>query len=92
MDDTAGARCDGPQQVPEGEAWDEARLRLSGERRPWDDIVWLPCSDGKARPTQSGIFPLAHGIPGRVGRLRAYGNAIVPQVAAEFIKATGSGD
>jgi hypothetical protein len=25
-----------------------------------------------------------------VGRLRAYGNAIVPQVAAEFIKAIGA--
>ena len=53
---------------------------------PWSDLVWLPCSDGRARPTQPGLFPLAHGVPQRVGRLRAYGNAIVPQVAAEFIK------
>ena len=53
----------------------------------WADLEWLPCTDGKARPVEPGTFPLAHGIPGRVGRLRAYGNAIVPQVAAEFIKA-----
>jgi DNA (cytosine-5)-methyltransferase 1 len=53
----------------------------------WSDLVWLPCTDGKARPTQSGVHPLAHGIPGRVGRLRAYGNAIVAPLAAEFIGA-----
>jgi DNA (cytosine-5)-methyltransferase 1 len=52
----------------------------------WRDADWLGCRDGKFRPVEPGTFPLAHGIPGRVGRLRAYGNAIVPQVAAEFIK------
>jgi hypothetical protein len=30
---------------------------------------------------------VAHGIPGRVGKLRALGNAIVPALAAEFIRA-----
>lgn len=54
---------------------------------PWSDCVWLPCTDGGARPTQPGIFPLASRVPNRVGQLRAYGNAIVPQVAAEFIGA-----
>ena len=53
----------------------------------WSDCDWLPCRDGKARPVEPGSFPLAHGIPARVVRLRAYGNAIVPQVAAEFIGA-----
>jgi len=53
----------------------------------WSGADWLGCRDGKFRPVESGTFPLANGIPARVGRLRGYGNAIVPQVAAEFIKA-----
>jgi DNA (cytosine-5)-methyltransferase 1 len=53
----------------------------------WSNSVWLSCTDGKARRTEPGIFPLAHGLPGRVGLLRGAGNAIVPQVSAEFIKA-----
>ena len=48
---------------------------------------FLDCADGKARRVESGTFPLAHGVPARVGRLRAYGNAIVPQLAAAFIGA-----
>lgn len=59
-----------------------------GGLHPWAGAVWLPCTDGKARPAQPGIQPLAHGVPARLGRLRAYGNAIVPQAAAEFIRAT----
>jgi len=43
--------------------------------------------DGKARAVESGTFPLAHGVPARVGKVRAYGNAIVPQGAAEVIGA-----
>lgn len=29
----------------------------------------------------------AYGVPNRVGRVSAYGNAIIPQVAAQFIGA-----
>lgn len=53
------------------------REPLRPARRPWPP-----------GPNQIGTIPLcADGRPGRVGRLRAYGNAIVPQVAAEFIQA-----
>ena len=72
----------------------EAGATLAGERvgggcasSPWADPDWLPCKDGKARPIEPGLSPLAHGISGRVVQLKGYGNAIVPQVAAEFIQA-----
>lgn len=53
----------------------------------WRGAEWYRCKDGKYRAIESGIQPLAHGVSGRVGLLRGYGNAIVPQVAAEVIKA-----
>lgn len=53
----------------------------------WARFEVVHCRDGKARRFEPGSFPLAHGVPGRVGLLRGYGNAIVPQVAAEFIQA-----
>lgn len=53
----------------------------------WSGADWIACRDGKWRPVEPGAFPLAHGATGRVGRLRAYGNAIVAPQAAEFIRA-----
>lgn len=53
----------------------------------WDDALIIQGLDGKARRIEPGTFPLADGIPGRVGLLRGYGNAIVPQVAATFVRA-----
>ena len=57
--------------------------------RCWDASQLVPCRDGKTRriPTEPAFFPLAHGVPARVVRLRGYGNAIIPQVAAAFIRA-----
>jgi DNA (cytosine-5)-methyltransferase 1 len=52
----------------------------------WDFFDIIPCLDGKQRRIESGIRPLADGVSGRVGLLRGAGNAIVPQVAAVFIK------
>lgn len=53
----------------------------------WRNAIWHPCRDGKARRIEPSIFPLVDGVSGRVGLLRGAGNAIVPQVAAEFIGA-----
>ncbi|MUV29155.1 MULTISPECIES: DNA cytosine methyltransferase [pseudomallei group] len=53
----------------------------------WRDADWLLCRDGKWRPVEPGTFPLAHGAPARVGRLRAYGNAINAEAAVAWIEA-----
>lgn len=66
---------------------EDAAIQTDPHHGFWSDADWLGCRDGKFRPVESGTFPLAHGVPARVGRLRGYGNAIVPQCAAEFIKA-----
>lgn len=61
----------------------------------------IPCGDGKARRIESGTAPLVTSVSGlvaisragqtheynRVGAIKGIGNAIVPTVAAEFIKA-----
>jgi len=66
--------------------------RVEDGRRPsptngfWAD--WLFCRDGKWRPVEPDTFVLASGVPNRMGLLRGFGNAIVPPLAAEFIKAT----
>ena len=52
----------------------------------WADCDWIPCRDGKWRPVEPSTFPLAHGATSRVGRLRAYGNAIVAPCAEAFIR------
>lgn len=70
----------------------EAATGCSGAMRPgpvngfWRDADWLFSQDGKWRPVRPGSFPLANGVPARVGRLRAYGNAINIEAAAAFIK------
>lgn len=77
----------GPRQTERKilEKWDQSRG--SGETSPWSEFDIVRCSDGKTRRIEPGSPPLAHGLPARVLRLRGYGNAIVPQLAAEFVRA-----
>jgi DNA (cytosine-5)-methyltransferase 1 len=53
----------------------------------WADAEWIWCRDQKFRAVEPGTFPLAHGAPNRVGRLRGYGNALCAPVAQAFIEA-----
>ena len=80
-------RTGGANRNHEGKRPRRIESERGGEYNPWDNHETTECADGKARPVEPGVRPLAHGVPARVGRLRAYGNAIVPQVAAAFIGA-----
>lgn len=89
MGDAISAGLEGhrPYQTESGWSGAPRPVAEASSANPWNNVIWLPCADGKVRPTQPGLFPLAHGASARMGRLRAYGNAIVPQVAEVFIRA-----
>lgn len=53
----------------------------------WDDAKWLQGPDGKYRAVKPGIELLVNGYIQRSGLLHAAGDGIVPQEAAEIIKA-----
>lgn len=90
LDDSPESRC--TRESKSGSiapSWQQARLsELSG--RSWLDSRPILCRDGNTRriPIEPALFPLAHGVQSnRVGILRGAGNAIVPALAAQFIKA-----
>jgi hypothetical protein len=64
----------------------EAFVSAGYTRGFWGGCDWWYGRDEKFRPIEPGVQPLAHGVPKRMGKLRGYGNAISPEIAAEFIK------
>jgi len=53
----------------------------------WSNSEWIVCHDGKARRTKPGLRLLVDGMAGRIDLWRIAGNSIVPQIAAEVIRA-----
>lgn len=83
------------QQGLEGHSWNDSTtqrwqepLRPVAEADFWHTGQWIDCPDGKQRLIEPTIQLLVDGFPERVGLLHAAGNAIVAQVAAQFIKAS----
>jgi len=69
-----------------GEGGGDTEARAYETNGYWSSADWLLCRDGKWRPVEPDTFPLADGATARVGRLRAYGNAITAQVAQGLIE------
>ena len=94
---TAKRVADSIEQRPQGRIQrreDSQREDINGHTGCSSSALWsgstlAHCRDGKYRPiqTEPALFPLADGISNRVGLLRGAGNAIVPQAAAEIVKA-----
>lgn len=89
LGDADDARLEG-RRMSVGGCADQCAVGASGYDVPlWNGAtVAVERADGWARiAAEPALFPVAARIPGDVGRLRGSGNAIVPQVAAEFIAA-----
>lgn len=64
--------------------------RCSESGRPSQNLrfeSWPDHSGSGSTLTVPDVLAPSYGLPGRVGLLRGYGNAIVPQVASTFIRA-----
>lgn len=68
------------------------RKRICPEHEKTSGLFTFATADFGEWALQTGLVQSRDGLPARVGRLRGYGNAIVPQVAAKFIEAFTSED
>ena len=79
-------QCDGGR-ISGGVHAEDPDAECGGRRGHWDTYEWAIGADGKSRRSKPGLPLLANGVPARVGKLRAYGNAICAPLAAEVISA-----
>ena len=83
-----GAACPEPGQAALRTSVCATPARPAGPANGrWALADWLFCRDGKWRPVEPGTFPLAAGVSGRVGALRAYGNGLCIEEAQSYIEA-----
>jgi DNA (cytosine-5)-methyltransferase 1 len=73
-----------PLQGPDEREWPTQQSERCGGDA---GVEWVLGADGKARRVKSGVRLLAHGVPARVAKLRALGNAIDLRSARAFIQA-----
>jgi len=87
--DTEGKRWKPRRTEPERQQGQPGFTGASLSNSLWNIGQWINCPDGKQRLIEPSISLLAHGVQHRRPIIHALGNAIVPQVAAEFIIAGG---
>jgi DNA (cytosine-5)-methyltransferase 1 len=75
-------------QSPAGEQPEHEQDTRTRPRYGRRDYIWRCGADGKKRRVDARIDLLAHGVPGRMGKMRGFGNAITPPAAAAFIAAS----
>ena len=87
--DDSGKRLDGRQDTAKPDGWFGAQTgrtdggtdAADGRRYAKD---WLFCRDDRWRAVEPRTFPLVNGASARVGKLRAFGNALDAETATRF--------
>jgi DNA (cytosine-5)-methyltransferase 1 len=83
----ADAECRGLQRRSRGELLGERRASIVTPNGSKTGRAWESNSTGECWQSEPDVGRVAHGIPRRVDRLRALGNAVVPQQAYPIFRA-----